>query len=59
MADLVCPKCGEKVAVPIHCGKDMHIEGDQLVCWMGATCGHQDLPKPRRTRCQSSHQDNN
>ncbi|MHA2380468.1 MAG: hypothetical protein ACXADO_04795 [Candidatus Thorarchaeota archaeon] len=43
MASLVCPKCGEKVAVPIHCGQKMHQEGDQLVCWMGAACGSQPM----------------
>ena len=45
MGKLVCPKCGAEVSVPVHCGKEMHIEGDQLVCWMGATCGHQDIPE--------------
>jgi len=45
MSKLVCPKCGEEVSVPVHCGKEMHIEDDQLVCWMGPTCGHQDLPE--------------
>jgi hypothetical protein len=44
MPDLVCAKCGEKVDVPVHCGKEMHQEGDQLVCWMGPQCGHQDMP---------------
>ncbi|MGY5858843.1 MAG: hypothetical protein RTU63_05700 [Candidatus Thorarchaeota archaeon] len=45
MANLVCAKCGEEVSVPVHCGQEMHIEGDQLVCWMGTTCGHQDMPE--------------
>jgi len=43
VASLVCPKCGEKVAVPIHCGQEMHQEGDQLVCWMGPSCGSQPM----------------
>jgi DNA-directed RNA polymerase subunit RPC12/RpoP len=45
MANLVCEKCGAEVSVPVHCGKEMHMEGDQLVCWMGPTCGHQDIPE--------------
>ncbi|MFW9845395.1 MAG: hypothetical protein ACFFD6_01500 [Candidatus Thorarchaeota archaeon] len=45
MAQLECPKCGAKVAVPVHCGKEMHQEGDELVCWMGAACGHQAMPE--------------
>ncbi|TXT53852.1 MAG: hypothetical protein BAJATHORv1_110044 [Candidatus Thorarchaeota archaeon] len=45
MAKLVCVKCGEEVDVPVHCGKEMHQEGDQLVCWMGRACGHQDVPQ--------------
>lgn len=45
MSKLVCPICGEEVAVPVHCGKEMHREGDQLVCWMGAGCGSQEMPQ--------------
>ena len=45
MGQLVCEKCGAEVSVPVHCGKEMHIEGDQLICWMGAVCGHQDIPE--------------
>ena len=45
MGQLVCEKCGAEVSVPVHCGKEMHMEGDQLVCWMGPTCGHQDAPE--------------
>jgi len=45
MAKLVCKKCGQEVAVPAHCGKEMHLEGNQLVCWMGPECGHQPIPK--------------
>ena len=44
MAELVCKICGEKVAVPVHCGQEMHQEGNQLVCWMGPACGVHDLP---------------
>ncbi|MDF1537587.1 MAG: hypothetical protein P1Q69_01620 [Candidatus Thorarchaeota archaeon] len=43
MGKLVCPMCGEEVAVPVHCGQEMHKEGDQLVCWMGAGCGAQPM----------------
>lgn len=45
MAELVCKMCGEKVAVPVHCGQEMHQEGNQLVCWMGPACGAQDMPR--------------
>ncbi|MFW9909687.1 MAG: hypothetical protein ACFFEF_14035 [Candidatus Thorarchaeota archaeon] len=45
MAKLVCPMCGEETAVPFHCGREMHREGDRLVCWMGPTCGVKDMPK--------------
>ena len=45
MANLVCGKCGAEVSAPVHCGKDMHMEGDQLVCWMGASCGAQSIPE--------------
>lgn len=45
MAKLVCEKCGAEVSAPVHCGKEMHMEGDQLVCWMGPACGHQDIPE--------------
>ncbi len=45
MSRLVCTKCGEEAAVPTHCGQDMHVEGNQLVCWMGAGCGAQEIPK--------------
>ncbi|MHA1733146.1 MAG: heavy metal translocating P-type ATPase [Promethearchaeota archaeon] len=41
---LKCEKCGHTEAVPQHCGKPMHKEGDQLVCWMGASCGAQPIP---------------
>jgi len=44
MSKLVCNKCGHEEPVPMHCGREMHVEDDQLVCWMGASCGHQDVP---------------
>ena len=43
MAKLVCEKCNEEKSVPMHCGQEMHQEGDQLVCWMGTGCGHQPM----------------
>ena len=43
MAKLVCEKCSEEKSVPMHCGQEMHQEGDQLVCWMGKGCGHQPI----------------
>jgi RNase P subunit RPR2 len=45
MSKLVCKKCGIEMAMPMHCGQEMHQEGNQLVCWMGAECGHQAIPK--------------
>ncbi len=45
MPKLVCSTCGKEENVPMHCGQAMHIEGDQLVCWMGPGCGHQDIPQ--------------
>ena len=42
---LKCVECGETQDVPKHCGQPMHQEGDQLVCWMGASCGAQPIPK--------------
>ena len=45
MGQLICEKCGAEVPVPVHCGQEMHIEGDQLVCCMGAVCGQQDIPE--------------
>ncbi|MHA1697988.1 MAG: copper-translocating P-type ATPase, partial [Promethearchaeota archaeon] len=48
MPELKCEKCGFTQPVPQHCGKPMHVESingkDELVCWMGAVCGHQDIP---------------
>ena len=45
MAKLKCQECDHEMDIPMHCGKPMHIEGDQLVCWMGPNCGSQSIPK--------------
>ena len=45
MGQLKCSECGATQELPMHCGKAMHKEGDQLVCWMGASCGAQDIPE--------------
>lgn len=45
MGKLKCVECGLEQELPIHCGKPMHREGDQLVCWMGASCGAQPIPE--------------
>ena len=42
---LKCQDCEYEIDIPMHCGKPMHIEGDQLVCWMGSECGKQSIPK--------------
>ncbi|WP_457559480.1 hypothetical protein [Candidatus Harpocratesius sp.] len=42
--ELKCQTCGTTQPVPMHCGKPMHIEGDQLVCHMGTHCGAQAIP---------------
>ncbi|MFX0052227.1 MAG: hypothetical protein ACFFAJ_02775 [Candidatus Hodarchaeota archaeon] len=45
---LKCQECDFTEPTPIHCGKPMHIEEiegkEKLVCWMGASCGVQELP---------------
>ena len=41
---LKCEQCGYLEELPEHCGKPMHEEGNQLVCWMGASCGAQPIP---------------
>jgi hypothetical protein len=43
MGKLKCGKCGKEMPLPIHCGKAMHKEGKNLVCWMGASCGSQPI----------------
>jgi YHS domain-containing protein len=45
MGNLECTNCGVKLELPQHCGKPMHKEGDQLVCWMGPECGSQPIPE--------------
>jgi hypothetical protein len=45
MGKLVCVKCDYEAPIPVHCGKEMHQEGTQLVCWMGKGCGFQDIPE--------------
>ncbi len=45
MGKLKCIECGLEQEFPMHCGKPMHKEGDQLVCWMGASCGAQKIPE--------------
>jgi Cu+-exporting ATPase len=45
MSALKCVQCGIEQEVPMHCGQAMHKEGNQLVCWMGASCGAQPIPE--------------
>jgi Cu+-exporting ATPase len=45
MGKLKCVECGLEQDLPMHCGQAMHQEGDQLVCWMGASCGAQPIPE--------------
>jgi Cu+-exporting ATPase len=45
MGKLKCQECGFEQPLPMHCGKPMHKEGNNLVCWMGASCGSQPIPK--------------
>lgn len=45
MAKLKCVECDFQQDLPQHCGKPMHEEDDQLVCWMGSSCGTQPIPK--------------
>ena len=45
MGKLKCVECGLEQGLPMHCGQAMHKEGDQLVCWMGASCGAQPIPE--------------
>ncbi len=45
MGKLKCVECGLEQELPMHCGQAMHKEGNQLVCWMGASCGAQPIPE--------------
>jgi YHS domain-containing protein len=45
MGKLICQECGFEQEIPMHCGKPMHKEGNQLVCWMGSSCGAQPIPE--------------
>ncbi|MFX1361771.1 MAG: heavy metal translocating P-type ATPase [Promethearchaeota archaeon] len=45
MGKLVCEECGFEQEIPMHCGKPMHGEANQLVCWMGSSCGTQPIPE--------------
>ena len=45
MSKLVCSECGYEEPLPGHCGRPMHKEGNQLVCWMGSSCGAQPIPE--------------
>ena len=45
MGKLKCLECGIEQELPMHCGQPMHKEGNQLVCWMGASCGAQPIPE--------------
>ena len=45
MGKLKCVECGYEQELPVHCGKTMHKEGDQLVCHMGPSCGAEPIPK--------------
>ncbi|NHJ21025.1 MAG: heavy metal translocating P-type ATPase [Candidatus Lokiarchaeota archaeon] len=45
VAKLKCVECGLEQDLPQHCGKPMHEEDDQLVCWMGSSCGTQPIPQ--------------
>jgi len=48
MASLYCMKCGQKLPMPFYCGqpmqKDKIDDKEKLGCWMGSTCGEQDIP---------------
>jgi Cu+-exporting ATPase len=45
MGMLKCQECDYTQEIPSHCGKPMHQEGDQLVCWMGDSCGSETIPE--------------
>ena len=45
---LKCAICDYTEPVPMHCRQSMRLElidgKEQLVCWMGPSCGVQDIP---------------
>ena len=50
---LVCVECGVEQPIPKHCGRDMILLDDELICWMnlpenqggmGIACGRQEIP---------------
>ena len=45
---LKCQVCDYVEPVPMHCTQSMHVETveeeERLVCWMGPSCGVQDIP---------------
>jgi hypothetical protein len=45
MAELKCSECGSIQDIPQHCGQPMHKEGENVVCWMGASCGCLPIPE--------------
>lgn len=45
MGKLKCQECDYTQEIPTHCGKPMHLENNQLVCWMGPSCGVQSIPE--------------
>ena len=48
MGVLKCVECGVEQDLPMHCGQPMHLEDNQLVCWMGPNCGIQLIPDHHR-----------
>ena len=49
MSDMLkCQECDYTEAIPMHCKQPMHVESvegkERLVCWMGPSCGVQDIP---------------
>ncbi len=46
--ELTCQECDYTEPVPRHCKQPMHLEvvegKEKLVCWMGSSCGVQNLP---------------
>ena len=50
---LKCVECGHEQPLPKHCGRDMILRGNKLICWMnlpkeeggmGIDCGSQEIP---------------